>query len=93
MSGEMITIITVGVALAGLILTSFRALRDEITGLRAEVTDLRIAMASLRERMAHLVGFIEGLKEAITSRGESRRVTAIVKHEGEGEGWLSEAVP
>ena len=61
MSGEIITIIAVGVALAGLILTSFRTLRDDITGLRSEV-------AGLRERMAHLEGLLEGLREAISGR-------------------------
>lgn len=61
MSGEMITIIAVGVALAGLILTSFRALRDEIAEVRAEIV-------ALRERMAHLEGLLEGLREAIGFR-------------------------
>ena len=53
----MITVIMVGVALAGLILTSFRSLRSEIAGLHAEIT-------GLREHMAHL----EGLREAISGR-------------------------
>ena len=61
MSGEIIAIITVGVALAGLILTSCRFLRSEIAALRAEV-------AALRERMAHREGLLEGLREAISGR-------------------------
>lgn len=61
MSGEMITILAVGVALAGLILTSFRGLRDEIAEVRNEIV-------ALRERMAHLEGLLEGLREAIGIR-------------------------
>lgn len=68
MSGEMITILAVGVTLAGLILTSFRSLRDEITELRAELAEVRTEMTALRERMAHLEGLLEGLREAIGIR-------------------------
>ena len=61
MSGEMITILAVGVALAGLILMSFRGLRDEIAEVRNEIV-------ALREPMAHLEGLLEGLREAIGIR-------------------------
>ena len=50
---------TVGVALAGVILTSARGVRQDINELRGEV-------GTLRERMAHLEGLMEGLREAIT---------------------------
>ena len=59
MSPEMIAILSVGVALAGLILTGQRAMRQEIATLRED-------LAALRERMAHLEGLLEGLREAIT---------------------------
>ena len=59
MTPEILTIIGIGIALAGLILNGQRVLRAEITGLRAEV-------GQLRERMAHLEGLLEGLREAIT---------------------------
>lgn len=72
MSGEIITIIAVGVALAGLNLTSFRSLRDEIAGLRAEITEVRAEIVALRERMAHLEGLLEGLREAIGIRAAWR---------------------
>ena len=79
MSGEMIAIVAVGVALAGVILTSVRGLRQdmqaqigglrgEIAGLRGEIAEVRAQIAQLRERMAHLEGLLEGLREAITGR-------------------------
>ena len=46
MTPGILTIIGIGIALAGLILNGQRVLRAEITGLRAEV-------GQLRERMAH----------------------------------------
>ena len=79
MSGEIIAILGVGVALAGLILTSVRGLRQdmqtqigglrgEIAGLRGEIAEIRAEIGKLRERMAHLEGLLEGLREAITGR-------------------------
>ena len=75
MSREIIAILGVGVALAGLILTSVRGLRaeiaglrGEIAGLRGEIAEIRAEVAQLRERMAHLEGLLEGLREAITFR-------------------------
>ena len=68
MSGEIITILGVGVALAGLILTQSRGLRGEIAGLRGEIAEIRGEIGKLRERMAHLEGLLEGLREAITGR-------------------------
>ena len=78
MSGEIIAIVTVGVAIAGLILNGQRGLRaeiaglrGEIVGLRGEITEIRSELARLRERMAHLEGLLEGLREAITHRAAS----------------------
>ena len=59
MSPEIIAIASVGVALAGLILTGQRAIRAELAAQRHD-------LAALRERMAHLEGLLEGLREAIT---------------------------
>ena len=61
---EIIAIVTVGVALAGVILTSARGVRQDINELRGEV-------GTLRERMAHLEGLMEGLREAITLRARA----------------------
>ena len=53
MSAELIAVISVGVALAGLMLTGLRAVRVEVQDLRNDVGDLR-------ERMARLEGLFEG---------------------------------
>ena len=76
MSGEMIAIVAVGVALAGVILTSLRGtearLGAQIKDLRGELRE-RMAheISELRERMAKLEGLLEGLREAITGRVSS----------------------
>ena len=64
MTPELIAIVTVGVALAGVILTSARGVRQDINELRGEI-------GTLRERMAHLEGLMEGLREAITLRARA----------------------
>ncbi len=64
MTPELIAIVTVGIALAGVILTSARGVRQDISELRGEVW-------TLRERMAHLEGLMEGLREAITLRARA----------------------
>ena len=56
-------ILTVALALAGLILVQARATRSEVRDIR-ERMDVQIG--ELRERMAHLGGLLEGLREAIT---------------------------
>ncbi len=83
MSVELIGIVAVGVALAGLILTSSRGLRQDmarlesrldgrISGLESLINSLRGEIGDLRERMAHLEGLLEGLREAITGRAAAR---------------------
>ena len=79
MSGEIIAILAVGVALAGVILTSNRGLRQDmarmesrlderINGLESRFDAMEKQFGELRERMAHLEGLLEGLREAITGR-------------------------
>ena len=83
MSGEMIAIVAVGVALAGVILTATRGLRQDIrqdlaqmeTRLREDISQLREDMKQLGERVARmehsqakLEGLLEGLREAISGR-------------------------
>ena len=79
MSGELIAIVAVGVALAGVILTATRGLRQDmarlesrldgsIKALESRFDGLERQFGELRERMAHLEGLLEGLREAITGR-------------------------
>ena len=68
MSVELIGIVTVGVALAGVILTSSRGLRQDMRRLDKRISGLESQIGELRERMAHLEGLLEGLREAITGR-------------------------
>lgn len=76
MSNELIALVAVGVALAGLILTTSRGLRNDMKKgeerLEAQINSLRSEVSLLRERMSHLEGLLEGLREAITSRTVSR---------------------
>ena len=53
MSPEIVSILAVGVALAGLTLTGLRSVRIELHDVRANVGDLR-------EGIAHLEGLFEG---------------------------------
>ncbi len=83
MGGVIITIVSVGVGMAVLLVGLFawlrsdmvkseERLRGEIAGLSGEINDLRdridAQIGELRERMAHLEGLLEGLREAITGR-------------------------
>jgi hypothetical protein len=78
-SNILSAVIAVGAALGGLILTSSRGLRQEMTQmearLREDMTRLREDMTRLGERVARLEhgqakleGLLEGLREAITGR-------------------------
>ena len=81
-SAELLTIIAVGVALAGLILNGQRGLRGDIDILRGDIDVLRgtvakleSGMADLRERMARLEGLFEGFtgRRAAEISQEERR--------------------
>ena len=68
----LIAVLAIGAALAGLILTSNRGLRqdmrEDMGQLRQGINELRGEVGELRERMAHLEGLLEGLREAISGR-------------------------
>ena len=76
MSGELIAILAVGVALVGVILTSLKGtetrLREDMAKLESrldrKIGALESQIGELRERMAHLERLLEGLREAITGR-------------------------
>lgn len=55
----MMTLLVVGVALAGLILNVARELREDVRDLRNDVRDLRNDFGNLKERMARLEGLFD----------------------------------
>ena len=67
---ELIAIVSVGAALAALIIAQSRSLRRDLFArmdrMEAHSKELRVQIGDLRERMAHLEGLLEGLREAIT---------------------------
>ena len=82
MNAEIIAIVTVGVALAGVIIASARGVRQDmarlesrldgrIGALESRLDGMNIQLGELRERMAHLEGLLEGLREAITGRARA----------------------
>ena len=82
MTPEIIAIVTVGVALAGVILASTRGVRQDMAGVRQDMARLEsrldgkidalsAQLGELRERMAHLEGLMDGLREAITIRAKA----------------------
>lgn len=79
----LIAVLAVGATLAGLMLSSQRAIRAELAAQRRDFsaelatqrkefsgrfTALDQQIAELRERMAHLGGLLDGLREAIAIR-------------------------
>ena len=72
MSPELIAILAVGVALAGVVLTGLCGVCADL-GRRIDKLEEGIAVvergqAELRERLAKLEGLLEGLREAISGR-------------------------
>ena len=70
MTQEMVAILGVGIALAGMILHTNREIirviggfRSEIGGVRGELAGVRRDIAALRERMARLEGLFEGFTQ------------------------------
>ena len=77
---EMITIIAVGVGLAGLILNGQKNIREDMKSLREDMKSLDARFEKLDARMgtmerqqAKLEGLLEGLREAISGRAPTNR--------------------
>ena len=72
MSAELIGILSVGVALAALLLTNIKSLRDEMRMLREETREdmrrMETRLDALEQRMARLEGVLDGLREALFGR-------------------------
>ena len=71
----LVAVVVVGVGLAGLVLASWRGVRQEMRDMRQEMRDLRNHMGridshigELRERMGHVEGLLQGLRNAFAKR-------------------------
>ena len=86
MTPELIAIVMVGVALAGVILASTRGVRQDMTRLESrldgridalgsrldgKIEALSAQLGELRERMARLEGVLDGLRESIVDRARA----------------------
>ena len=63
----LVSVLAVGVALAGLMIGLFARLRQDVRELRREMGEARRETAGLRERMSRLEGALDGLREAIAA--------------------------
>lgn len=81
MSPELIAILSVGVVLAGLLITLMQQTRGDLRGdlqqlrgdlqqLRSEVRALETRVAAVEQGQARIEGLIDGLREAISGRGQ-----------------------
>lgn len=68
----LVTIVAVGIALAGLVLTTVRGLRQEMgqemRGIRGHMGRIDSHIGELRERMAHVEGLLKGLRDSLARR-------------------------
>lgn len=79
MSPELIGILSVGVTLAGLILTGKRDTDRRIGALATRMSGLEQRMAAMEQRMAHMEGLLAGLGLA----GRAREATAAAAAVGD----------
>ncbi len=70
---EMITIIAVGIGLAGLILNGQKNAREDTKSLEARLEKLEARMGTMERQQAKLEGLLEGLREAISGRAPASR--------------------
>ena len=68
MSAELIGILGVGIALAGVILSGLRGLGSRMDRLDARMDKLETRLAAVEHGQAKLEGLLEGLREAIAGR-------------------------
>ena len=75
MSAELIAILAVGIAVAGIVINGQRAARQDIKDLRADfgkrIDDLDGCLRAVEHGMAKLEGLLEGLREAIAGRKDA----------------------
>ena len=63
----LVSVLAVGVALAGLTIGLFAWLRQDVRELRRDMGEMRRETAGLRERMSRLEGLLDGLREAVAA--------------------------
>ncbi len=77
MSSELIGILGVGVALAGLLLTGFRGIENRlgarIDSLEGRVDSLDARLAVVERGQAKLEGLLEGIRDAVFERRRSAK--------------------
>ena len=66
MTPELLAVCAVGVALAGLILTSHRTLIQRVERVEDRLAAVENRLAAMEREQAHLAGLLEGLREAIS---------------------------
>ena len=82
MSGEILTILAVGIALAGLMLTALHRLEGRIAvrldgidarmdRIEARVSGTETELSALRERMGRIEGLLDGLREAVAGQRDA----------------------
>ena len=64
----LVTMVAVGITLAGLFLATVRGLRQEIRDLRGHMGRIDSQIGELRERMAHVEGLLMGLRDSLARR-------------------------
>ena len=70
MSPELIAILAVGVGLAGLLITLMQQTRGDLQQLWSEVRALETRVAAVEQGQARIEGLIDGLRAAISGRGQ-----------------------
>ena len=68
MSAELIGILSVGVALAALLLTNIKGVREDVRRLESRLDAFEHRLEALEQRMARLEGVLDGFREALFGR-------------------------
>ena len=75
MSGEILTILAVGIALAGLMLSALHRLEGRLNArmdrIEARVSGTETELSAVRERMGRIEGLLDGLREAVAGQRDA----------------------
>ena len=67
----LVAVVAVGVGLAGLMLASWRGVRQEMRDMRSHMERIDSHIGELRERMGHVEELLKGLRDAFVRRAAS----------------------